>query len=300
MQVICCQIDVVWEDRRANHQKVREMLAAAEPAPRSLVVLPEMFASGFSMDVAAVAQGPQKESEQFMAGLAREHGVYVLGGVVNACAAGSAPPRRAGEAGSVPADRSLPAGAGSAPADLRRGRNEAVVFDPGGRELARYCKLHPFTAAGEQRHYECGREVVCFGWEGFTVSPFICYDLRFPEAFRVAAGRGAQVLAVLANWPKAREGHWAALLRARAIENQAYVVGVNRCGSDPREAYSGGSMVVDPQGEVVAAGGIEECIVRAEVDVAAVVEWRKRFPALDDMRDAGDVPGGREDLQRRP
>ena len=236
------------------------MLAAAEAAPRSLVILPEMFASGFSMNVAAVAQGPDKEDEQFLAGLARAHGVYVLGGVVNACADG-------------------------------RGRNEAVAFDPSGRELARYRKLHPFTPAGEQQHYERGREVACFEWEGFTVAPFICYDLRFPEAFRAAAARGAEVLAVLANWPKERAAHWAALLRARAIENQAYVVGVNRCGRDPRHAYSGGSMAVDPQGEVVAQGGDQECIVRAELDPAVVAEWRKRFPALDDMREDLQPPG---------
>ncbi len=265
MQVICCQLDVVWEDRRANHEKVRAMLAAAAPPPRSLVVLPEMFASGFSMDVPAIRQGPQKETESFLAGLARARGVFVLGGVVNASGRG-------------------------------RGRNEAVVFDPDGRELARYCKLHPFTPAGEQRHYECGQQVVCFEWEGFTAAPFICYDLRFPEAFRRAVARGAQLLIVIANWPQPREAHWTALLRARAIENQAYVVGVNRCGSDPRNAYSGGSMVVDPQGEIVAQAGSQECILRAELELSAVTDYRKQFPALDDMRPAGDVPGGRDDL----
>ena len=130
----------------------------------------------------------------------------------------------------------------------RRGRNEAVAFGPDGSETARYCKLHPFSYAGETDHYAPGAEVVTFDWEGITVAPLICYDLRFPEAFRAAVRKGAELYAVIANWPEPREQHWAALLDARAIENQAYVLGVNRVGSDPNTAYAGRSRIIDPRG----------------------------------------------------
>ena len=116
------------------------------------------------------------------------------------------------------------------------------------------------------------------------MASFICYDLRFPEVFRIAAARGAGVLVVLANWPEVRGAHWLALLRARAIENQAYVVAVNRCGRDPHLAYGGRSLVVDARGEIVAdAGGREGCF-GMELDFPALVAYRSEFPALADLR----------------
>jgi predicted amidohydrolase len=117
------------------------------------------------------------------------------------------------------------------------------------------------------------------------VSPAVCYDLRFPELFRRAAGGGAELLAVIANWPVAREGHWATLLAARAIENQAYVAGCNRVGADGNGlVHSGRSRIVDPRGEVLADAGGEETIIRAKVDVDALREYRRKLPFLADMR----------------
>jgi len=116
------------------------------------------------------------------------------------------------------------------------------------------------------------------------VAPFVCYDLRFPEVFRIAAARGAQLLAVIANWPSAREAHWLTLLRARAIENQAYVAGVNRCGEDPRLRYTGRSVIIDPRGEVLADAGSDEAVITADIDLADLEEYRRSFPALADMR----------------
>jgi len=253
MIVAGCQLDTVWEDKAASHARA-EALLAGDPLPRgSLLALPEMFATGFSMDVARIEEGTARESERFLARLAAQHGLHVLGGVVNRGVDG-------------------------------RGRNEAVLFGPDGSERARYCKLHPFSYAGESRHYAAGEGTVAVECGGALVAPFICYDLRFPEAFRAAVGRGAQLFVVIANWPAARESHWLTLLRARAIENQAYVVGVNRCGQDPSGAYSGRSLVVDPRGEILADGGAHEGIVRAEIDLATLAEYRRTFPALADRR----------------
>ena len=254
MQLICCQLDIVWENKAATHQRVTRLLDGATIRPGALVVLPEMFDTGFSLDVGRTAEDEARPSQRFLAATARRLGVFVLGGIVS----------RAGP---------------------DRGRNEAVVFDPQGNEVARYCKLHPFSFGQEDKHFEPGEHLAAFTWAGLTVAPFVCYDLRFPEVFRSAARRGAQVLAVIANWPAARQSHWLTLLEARAIENQAYVVGVNRCGEDPNHTYGGRSLVVDPRGQIVADAGPDECAVTADVDAGGLADYRKQFPALRDMRD---------------
>jgi predicted amidohydrolase len=150
--------------------------------------------------------------------------------------------------------------------------------------LARYQKIHPFTFGGESKHYEPGREIVTFDWGGFTVCPLVCYDLRFPEVFRLAVRRGVNLFAVIANWPASREDHWLTLLRARAIENLAYVVGVNRCGQDNVLSYSGRSLVIDPRGRILADAGNGPGVIHATVDVDMLRRYRAGFGALEDMR----------------
>jgi omega-amidase len=253
MQIIGCQTDVVWEDKPANHDRVRGLLSSSAIEPGALILLPEMFATGFSMHVDAIAEPMGGETQTFLAELAEQFRCYVLGGVVTRAADG-------------------------------RGRNEAVVYDPDGRQVTRYCKLHPFSFAGETKYYQAGETGAVFTCHDFQVAPFVCYDLRFPEVFRQAVRRGAQLLAVIANWPQPRESHWLALLRARAIENQAYVVGVNRAGNDPHVRYGGHSLIVGPRGETLAEGGEGQELVRAEIELAPLVEYREQFPALADMR----------------
>ncbi len=260
MILACCQHDIVWEDKRATHARVRALLDAAALPPGSLVLLPEMFSTGFSMDVARIAEGQERVSESFLAAETRARGLSILGGVVSSVAG--------------------------------RGRNEALLMGPDGREQARYAKLHPFSFGEEDRHFEPGSALVTFDWQGIAVAPFVCYDLRFPEAFRAAVDLGAELLVVIANWPLVREAHWHALLRARAIENQAYVAGVNRCGDDPRQRYGGRSLIVDPRGEVLAEGGDRECVVTAQLDRMRLVAYRGEFPALRDRRFSIRLTGG--------
>ncbi|MGB8166789.1 MAG: carbon-nitrogen family hydrolase [Chthoniobacteraceae bacterium] len=245
------QFDIAWEDKTANFRKVEALLAATPPAPDSLVVLPEMFASGFSMNLAVTRQSAAREDEAFLARLARKHGVFIAGGVVST-------------------------GAGE------MGRNEAVVFSPEGALLARYTKTHPFSLGGEAQGHEAGTEIVSFRWGGFTVAPFVCYDLRFPEIFRTAALGGTNLFVVMALWPVKRQQHWLTLLQARAIENQAYVVGVNRIGAEPGYSYAGRSVVVDPHGIIIADAGEREQVLMATVDAEVVHAWRRDFPALRD------------------
>lgn len=253
MQLIGLQLDIVWEDKAANFAKVRELAAAAKPDPGALLVLPEMFSTGFSMNVAGIHESPARETEGFLSDLAKSSRCFVLGGLVVKQEDG-------------------------------RGRNEAAAFGPDGSPLARYAKIHPFSYGGETQHYAPGTEIVHFDWSGLAVTPFICYDLRFPEIFRAAVKGGTQLYAVIANWPEPREAHWLALLRARAIENQAYVIGVNRCGMDPKLRYSGRGQIIDPRGVVLADGANAPGFFSAEVDLGSLLAYRKEFPALQDMK----------------
>ncbi len=252
MEIFCIQTDIAWEDRPANFARIEAQLDGVMVPSGSLLVFPELCTAGFTMNVAGVAEAPDGESARFFGGLAHRFSSHVIAGIP-----------------------------GLNPV-TGRGRNEAVCFSPDGAESARYRKLHLFTFAGEGGHYEPGSELVTVDCDGWKVAPLICYDLRFPEEFRTLAHGGAEVFVVMANWPAIREDHWLTLLRARAIENQAYVVGVNRCGSDPKLEYSGASLVVGPTGQVLARAGSEPTVLRARLERAAIDDWRRDFPALSD------------------
>ncbi len=253
MNVCLVQSDLSWENHAANHAKFRTLLHEAHPAPGSLIVLPEMAFSGFSMNAATAAQSEALEGETFLCEMAALHQSTIVGGLVS----------RAPDGWSA---------------------NQAVAIAPDGTLLARYTKLQPFSPAGEGEIYPTGNEVVTFPWNGFKAAPFICYDLRFPEHFRVAVKLGVELFVVIANWPVKRHHHWLTLLQARAIENQAFVIGVNRCGTDPGNTYNGRSVVVSPQGIIVSDAGENERVLSSRIDVDEVRQWREQFPALRDMR----------------
>lgn len=253
MKIYCAQLNIAWEDRQANLAKVRAMVDRARPEAGSLLVLPEMFTSGFSMDVMRIREAVPSQTEQFLGAIARLYSIYIVAGQVT-----------------MGIDN--------------KARNEAVVIDINGRPIMRYHKMHPFTIGGEHQHYAAGDTISLFNWLGFIVCPFICYDLRFPEIFRAATRKGAHLFTVIANWPNKREHHWVTLLQARAIENQAYVIGVNRTGADPGHIYPGRTLVIDPHGAILADAGKEESLIVADVDPAKVLTWRKEFPILQDTR----------------
>jgi predicted amidohydrolase len=145
--------------------------------------------------------------------------------------------------------------------------------------------MRPFTVGGESLHYLAGERPATFEWAGCRVAPLICYDLRFPELFRASTAQcKPELFVVIASWPEKRILHWQRLLQARAIENQAYVVGVNRVGTDPYYAYCGRSLVADPQGEILADAGGAEGVVSAELDLEALRKYREGLPFLDDIR----------------
>ena len=254
VNVIGVQLDIVWENKAANFDKVRRLLKEAAQEPGSLVVLPEMFATGFTMNVEAMAEPYEGQTEQFLKQLAREHQAYLIGG---------APMRsRAGQA-----------------------RNKALVFGPAGELLGYYSKMRPFAPGGEAQHYHAGHSPVAIDCAGIKVAPFICYDLRFPELFRqVTARHRPELFVVIASWPEKRVAHWIRLLQARAIENQAYVIGVNRVGTDPYYTYPGRSLVLDYNGDVLADGGGAEGLLKATIDPGILAKYRQGLPFLADLK----------------
>ncbi len=254
MKVVCVQLDIAWENKAANFDRVRRLLAESAPEKGSVVLLPEMFATGFSMNVEAVAEPYGGQTEQFLSSAAKEFGVCLV--------AGAAMRGRDG-----------------------RARNKALVFSPAGELLAFYAKMRPFTPGGEPDHYVAGERPVTFRWGDCTISPFICYDVRFPEIFRqAAAAHRPDLFVVIANFPEKRIQHWVLLLQARAIENQAYVAGVNRVGSDPFYAYGGRSLIIDPHGDILADAGRSEGCIRADLDLASLRKYRQGLPFLADMK----------------
>lgn len=250
MHIAAVQFDVSWEDPKGSILSASTMLAMVDLPAGALVAFPEMFATGFSMN-AGLTLAARTETENTLSQLALTFGVYLCGGLVGE-----------GKSG--------------------KPENQAVLFGPDGIERARYAKRHPFTPLGEEKTYAAGDDVVVIPVDETVVSPMICYDLRFPEEFRSAVGKGAEVFLVLANWPAERQDHWTTLLKARAIENQAFVVGVNRTGRDPHCRYAGGSAVISPRGEILAQAGAGPQILTAWFDLADLRTYREDFPALRD------------------
>jgi omega-amidase len=254
--VVALQMDIAWEDKPANFARVRGLLEKAAPPRDSLVVLPEMFATGFSMNTGAIAESYGGGTEQFLAATGKQFAVYLL--------AGAAMRGRDGQA-----------------------RNKALVFSPAGDLLGFSAKMRPFTPGGESEHYTAGERPLVFAWGECRVAPLVCYDLRFPELFREsAAAQQPELFVVIASWPEKRIVHWVRLLQARAIENQAYVVGVNRIGSDPYYHYTGRSVVVDFNGEILADAGATQGAILANLDLAGLRKYREGLPFLADMSKA--------------
>ncbi len=255
MRIAAVQHDIVWEDRDANFDRLAPQVARAVGAGAELVLLTETFSTGFSM-TAGIGEPEGGPSSQFLAAQAAEHGVWVAG----TC------PETAVSSGEEGGD--LP-------------YNSFVLAGPDGT-THRYRKIHPF--ADERDRFRSGDGPVTVQVGDLRVTPFICYDLRFANVFW-QTGPDTDLFLVPANWPSARRHHWTTLLQARAIENQAYVVGCNRVGTagDGTE-HAGDSRVVSPMGELLATAAGVETVVLADVEAAEVAATRDRLRFLPDRR----------------
>jgi predicted amidohydrolase len=258
MRIAAVQHDIVWEDREANFERLAPQVARAVGAGAELVLLSETFSTGFSM-TPGIGEPEGGPSSQFLAAQAKEHDVWV---------AGTCPEVEEGIGGQGGEVKALP-------------YNSFVLAGPDG-STHRYRKLHPF--ADERNRFRSGEGPVTVQVGDLRVTPFICYDLRFANVFW-QTGPNTDVFLVPANWPSTRRHHWTTLLQARAIENQAYVVGCNRVGTagDGTE-HTGDSRIISPMGDLLATASGVETIVLAEVDPAEVAATRDRLKFLPDRR----------------
>lgn len=256
------QPDLVWEDRAANHAMAQREVARAVAAGARLVVLPEMFATGFSMDTEVTAEAPDGPTATLLVDLAARHDAWVAGSF--ACA-----PDRDHDN------------------DDGRPTNRLLVAGPDG-VAGHYDKVHPFSHAGEDNYYRAGDRAAIVVVDDVRVGLTVCYDLRFANLYW-ELGPDVDLFLVPANWPCARREHWRTLLVARAIENQAFVLGANRVGTGRRLdgdnlAYCGDSMLVDPLGRVASSAATDPNIVFGHVDPDEVTRVRDRFRFLADRR----------------
>jgi predicted amidohydrolase len=250
MIVAGIQLDIAWEDPAENFRRAQPLVCEAARAGARLLALPEMFATGFSMRAGEMA-AHAPATRAFLANTAERFGVWVIGGFAEP-----------GE------DRPV---------------NACSVFAPDGSEALNYHKIHPFSAAGEPEHFDAGEQLLTVEIEGVRVTPLVCYDLRFPELFRAAAA-ATDLFVVVANWPSRRAHAWRTLLAARAIDDQAWVLGVNRVGEAEGYPHNGDTSLLDPWGEVVATLAESQGVVTGEVDAAVVAEARRKFRFLKDRR----------------
>lgn len=247
LEVALVQSDLVWQDPSANRAHFEQLLAPLEGV--DLVVLPEMFSTGFSMDSAKLAEPENGPSSQWMTTQALRLNAVVTGSLIIQAADGSY-------------------------------RNRLIWARPDG-SVAYYDKRHLFRMAGEHKYFAAGEAQALFNLNGWNIRPLICYDLRFPVWSRDAAD--TDLLLYTANWPAVRRNHWNQLLPARAIENLCFVAAVNRIGTDGKgHAYSGDSKIIDFQGVVQLDGKDVAGVHRATLKGCDLAEYRQRFPAFSD------------------
>jgi len=252
MKLALVQYDPVWEDKQQSKNRITQLFDLYKERA-DLVIFPEMTLTGFTMKASEMAEPVKGDSYTFFSNLAKEKNCTVLAGIIE--------------------------------------RSGAHIFNSllhinwQGDLMDVYRKIHPFTNSGEDKNYEAGENPVTAVINGWKVGLSICYDLRFPELYRFYGKRKAGLIINIANWPVPRIEHWRALLKARAIENQCYVAGVNRVGSDPEaHQYNGFSSVFDPMGKEIATLENDQNIISAEIDFASIEKVRSQLPFLDDIK----------------
>ncbi|WP_213879053.1 amidohydrolase [Pseudomonas sp. dw_358] len=247
LKLALLQTTLAWHDRDANLAHFDSLLEQAAGA--DLIILPEMFTTGFSMDSAQLAEREEGPTTQWLKAQARQLNAVVTGSVIIRAADGTY-------------------------------RNRLLWAQPDGQVL-HYDKRHLFRMAGEHQHYTAGEQQVTFTLKGWNIRPLVCYDLRFPVWSR--DGQHTDLILYTANWPGARRLHWNRLLPARAIENLCYVAAVNRVGTDGKGfAYTGDSQVLDFQGEHLLSAGEADGVFTATLSKSDLMAYRERFPAYLD------------------
>ena len=250
MKIALVQYNPKWEDKESNKVRILQLINDLKEV--ELIVFPEMSLTGFTMKSNEMAEGLKGNSFRFFAELAREKSSHIMAGII----------------------------------EQRNNRkyNSLIHIKPDGKLVKLYRKIHPFSYSTENQHYNAGVRPAITKIRKWKIGLTICYDLRFPELYRKYGKKRTHLIVNIANWPDTRVEHWRILLKARAIENQCYVAGVNRVGDDPKLHYTGFSSVYDPMGKELIAVENEEKVIEADLDKNYVNEVREKFPFLNDIK----------------
>jgi len=250
MRIGLVQYSPVWEDKEANKKKILSLIKESKNV--ELLIFPEMTLTGFTMKSKEFGEGIQGESFRFFSSLAKEKKTNILAGII----------------------------------EKRNNRiyNTLIHIKPDGKLVKLYRKVHPFSFSGEDENYDAGVRPALTKIRKWKIGLTICYDLRFPELFRKYGKKKSHLIVNIANWPDTRIEHWRTLLKARAIENQCYIAGVNRVGDDPGLHYPGFSSVFDPMGKEIISVENDERVIEVELNKEYIREVRDKLPFLEDIK----------------
>lgn len=251
MKIGLFQFAPEWENKENNKKKILDIIESQEIS-HDLIIFPEMTLTGFSMESEKISDEPDSESHLFFAEIAKKYNTNVIAGITekeNGCF-----------------------------------YNTLIHFSKDGNIASRYRKIHLFSLADEQNHYTPGNSLVITSIDGLEAGLSICYDIRFPEMFRIYGKEKVELIIAIASWPVKRIEHWKAILKARAVENLVYVAAVNRTGNDVFQQYNGNSMIIDPMGNEIIRIEDKEGLFTAEINPEFVNEIRSKLNFLEDIR----------------
>lgn len=253
MKISLAQTDIIWEDKKANEITAGKMIAQAAEAGSELIVFPEMSLTGFSMNIDVISETENNsETTDFFANEAKKNNIFVSFGAAIKDPDGKI-------------------------------HNQAITVDKNGRIVSKYSKIHPFSHGVEAKYFTGGSNISWFDLNGVTTSPFVCYDVRFPEIFQIASEK-SRLIIVLACWPDVRIKYFDTLLKARAIENQAFIAAVNRTGHEMKYDYNGHSQIISPRGELLTSICEDEALITADIDIEDADRFRKEYQVKLDRR----------------
>jgi predicted amidohydrolase len=251
IKIALLQYSPIWEEPAKTIKTIDLLIEENDLSNVSLLIFPEMSLTGFTMNSQKFAEDMDGISFQYFMQLARRLKKDIFAGIIER--------------------------------DGKNIFNSLIHFDKKGLIKANYRKIHPFSFAKEDKYYSAGNEPFVTSINKITFGLSVCYDLRFPELYRFYGIKKTDVLINIANWPIARIRHWNLLLQARAIENQSYMIGVNRIGNDPYLEYSGYSTVVDSIGNILSQN-LDVGITVIEIDAETSRKTKEKFPFLDDIK----------------
>ena len=253
MRIALAQTNIIWEDKIANQKTASKMINDAALDNSDIIIFPEMSLTGFSMNIDIIAEHiDDSPTINFFSSEAKKHKIFIAFGLAV-----------------IEQDGKI--------------YNKCIVVNDNGDIVSQYSKIHPFSFGVETKYFTGGSELAFFDLKGVKTSTFVCYDMRFPEIFQPAS-KECCLLLVIACWPEERIEHWEILTKARALENQCFIAGVNRTGAEMKYHYIGHSQIVGPCGKLVTEITEDEALIIHDINIEEASRYRQKFLISQDRR----------------